>query len=274
MKIDATRYNLFWQSPEKYRLREIWKLAPKEPKAGTFASLLTYGRRRGTCFHEMLDGLYRQVDPATTVQELRDGGFGEKEIKAATAMVTAVNERYADEEVLAHEVLFESHIPDSPHSLVGRIDRIIRVDGAVFVKDYKTSKKRSKTDTGYRGGEYCRGAQVDFYLLGARALGFEPAGFIYSLVSSGDDRTGVSIAEFPTNRTSLQLKSFQRGIHQTCELIQFMKDQFGIEKPWPNLPTRFDSDYAAILGQNMYEDYMPEGFTPKREHLELMQEAK
>lgn len=39
-------------------------------KAGTFAALLTFGRRRGTCLHEFLDGRYRQVDPLVTVQEL------------------------------------------------------------------------------------------------------------------------------------------------------------------------------------------------------------
>jgi hypothetical protein len=273
MKIDATRYNLFWSNPEKYRLREIWKLAPKEPKAGTFASLLTYGRRRGTCFHEMLDGLYRKVGPSVTLQELRDGGFGEKEIKAASEMVEAVQKRYADEEVLAHEVLFESPIPDSVHSLVGRIDRIIRVDSEVRVKDYKTSKHRSKTDTAYKGSEYCRGAQVPFYLLGARALGFDPKGFTYTLVSSGSNTTGVSISEYPTSRTGLQLRAFERDVHVTCELIGFMKERFGVEKSWPNLPSRFDSDYAAILGQNMYDDYLPDGYEPKKEHLELLQDV-
>src|SRR5579859_6048874 len=65
MKIDATRYTMFWQNPEKYRLREVWKLAPKEPKPGTFASLLTYGRRRGTCFHELMDGAYPKWIPSS-----------------------------------------------------------------------------------------------------------------------------------------------------------------------------------------------------------------
>jgi len=214
------------------------------------------------------------VDPLVTLQELRDGGFGEKEIKAAQEMAAAVQERYKDEEVLAHEVLFESPIPNSPHSLVGRIDRIIRLDsGEVRVKDYKTSKHRTKTDTAYRGSEYCRGHQVPFYLLGARALGFEAQGFTYTLVSSGSNSTGVSISEFPTSRSSLQLRAFERDVHVTCELIGFMKERFGVEKPWPQLPGRFDSDYASILGCNMYDEYLPDGYEPKKEHLVLM-EAK
>lgn len=224
--------------------------------------------------HEMLDGAHRKVDPSVTLQELRDGGFGEKEICAASEMFTAVQGRYKDEEVLAHEVLFESPIPDSPHSLVGRIDRIVRDEaGEVRIKDYKTSKYRPKTDANFRGSEYCRGAQVPFYLIGARSLGFTPAGFTYVLVLSGNDRTGVQVLEYPTVRTSLQLRAFERDVHITCELIGFMKKKFGIERPWPQLPSRFDSDYASIAGTNMYEDYMPEGFQPRKEHLEIMGDA-
>lgn len=273
MKIDATRYNLFWSNPEKYRLREIWKLAPKEPRPGTFASLLTYGRRRGSCLHELRDAWYRQVPESQAVQDLRDGGFGEKEITEAQLMMAGILEKYPDEETLSHEVLFDTPIPDSPHSLVGRVDHIIRRDGETFVGDWKTSKHRTKSDFAYKGAEYCRSHQVSFYLLGARQLGFTPAGFIYRLVSCRPNRSGVEIQEFPTNRTGLQLKAFARQVHMTCELILWMKATFGIEQSWPQLPSRFDSDYASIAGTNMYEDYMPDGYEPKTEHLELMREV-
>jgi hypothetical protein len=54
-----------------------------------------------------------------------------------------------------------------------------------------------------------------------------------------------------------------------------MKHTFGITRPWPQLPERFASDYASIMGRRMYmyNDYMPEGFEPKKEHLELMMEV-
>jgi len=147
MKIDSTRYTMFWSNPEKYRLREVWKLAPKEPQPGTFASLLTYGRRRGTCLHELRDGKYRGVPVEQSIQELRDSGFGEKEIAAAQAMAAAIEEKYPNEKYLKHEVLFDAPIPGTPHSLVGRIDHILDIDGAVWVGDWKSSKKRTKTDT-------------------------------------------------------------------------------------------------------------------------------
>lgn len=273
MKIDATRYTTFWQNPEKYRLREVWKLAPKEPKPGTFASLLTYGRRRGTCFHELMDGAYRKVDPSVTRQELRDDGFGEKEINAAQDMVIAVQQRYPNEEYLAHECLFEYPIPDSPHSLVGRIDHILSRDGNIIVGDWKTSKPRSKRDITNKAAEYCRSAQVSFYLLGCRAKGleFETNQFLYRLVQSGSDPSGVHISEHPTTRTTLQLREFARGVAITCDIIEFLKWRYGIERPWPILPAPFSSDYEAIAGTRQYEGIIPEGFEPKKEHLELMQ---
>src|SRR6266478_3276850 len=124
MKIDASRYTMFWSNPERYRLREVWKLAPVEPAPGTFASLLSFGRRRGTAFHEILDGAYRQVDPLVTIQELKDGGFGDKEIEVAQRMAAGVRDTYPDEKYMAHEAVFQSDIPGSSHGMVGRIDHV------------------------------------------------------------------------------------------------------------------------------------------------------
>lgn len=273
MKIDASRYTMFWSSPEKYRLREIWKLAPVEPAAGTFASLLTFGRRRGTCMHELMDAAYRGVSEFEAIQSLKDGGFGDKEIEVAKCMAAVVRDRYASEERLAHEVLFEYPIPNTPHSLVGRIDGIHRSNGEVFVNDYKTSKYRNAKDLGYKLDEYCRGHQVPFYLLGARSLGYELKRFRYVLVSSARKGPGAQISERFTERTSLELAEFSRQVAMTCDLIQWMKDTFGVEKPWPQLPGPFDSDYAPIAGRKIYEGYTPEGYTAKKEHLELMKET-
>lgn len=265
MLIDATRYNMFWTSPEKYRLREVWKLAPVEPKAGTFASLLTYGRRRGTCFHELLDGRAKGLPVEQSVQELYDGGFGAKEVMAATRMLWAVQDLT---ETLAHEVTFKYDIPGTPHTMTGRVDSIIREYEETLILDYKTSKDRSKTDCSFKLEQYCRSAQVSFYLLGARTIGFDPAGFIYRLVVDG--KAGVRIIDRRTERTNMQLAEFARGVAMTCDIIEFMKATYGIEKAWPMLPSPFDSDYQSIAGRKMYVGYLPEGFVPKVEHLETM----
>jgi hypothetical protein len=211
---------------------------------------------------------------AEAVQSLRDGGFGDKEIDAALEMAAKVREVYPNEEYLAHEVLFEAPIPDSPHSMVGRIDSILRRGEAVLISDWKTSKYRTKTDRANKAADYCRSNQVGFYILGAQALGFKPIGFIYRLVSAGSGAasSGVQVTEHETNRTPLELKTLQRSVHQTCELITWMKATFGIENSWPSLPSLFDQDYAAITGRKMFVDYMPDGFAPKVEHLELLKE--
>ena len=274
MKIDASRYVMFWANPERYRLRELWKLVPVKPKAGTFASLLTFGRRRGTCVHELLDANYRGVGEFEAVQSLKGGGFGDKEISVALDMARSVLDRYAAERRLAHEVLFEYPIPGTAHSLVGRIDGIHEADGEVFVNDYKTSKYRPAKELGYKLDEYCRSVQVSFYLLGARQLGFECRRFRYVLVSSARKGPGAQISERFTERTDLELTEFARQVAMTCDLIEWMKQTFGIERPWPQLPSRFDSDYALIAGRKMYRDYVPEGFEPKKEHLSLMEETR
>src|SRR5690242_17580849 len=102
MKIDSSRFNAFWLNPDRYRIRECRKIQPKEPSAGTFAELLTRGRKRGTAVHEILDARYRQVHPRQILADLQAGGFDAKIIETAFAMADAI----PDEEILAHEVLF------------------------------------------------------------------------------------------------------------------------------------------------------------------------
>ena len=270
MKIDASRFTAFWSNPDKFRLREYWRLSPVEPSAGSFASLLSFGRRRGTVFHEFMDGNYRQVTAEQTVQEVKDGGFSDKEISVAKGMAEVALARYGAQEYLAHEALFEVAIPDSSHSLVGRIDSVVRVDDEVFVRDYKTSKYRTKKELTYKGAEYCRGVQVPFYLLGARSLGFEPTRFVYSLVSpSKRDNSGFQITEFSTERTAAELRQLMRSVHITCELILWLKGTFGVEQAWPVLPETFSSGYESLLGRRMYPEFIPEGYQPKIEHLPI-----
>ena len=269
MKIDSSRFNLFWSNPDRFRIREAWKLQPEEPKSGTFASLLSFGRRRGTAFHEFRDGAYRGISDFQIKEDLKNGGFSEHEISVAEYMAQCARERYPDEKYLAHEATFEYAIPNSPHSLVGRIDHIFERDGKVWVGDWKTSKYRPKRELDFKGDEYCRSTQVGFYLLGSRALGFDCRDFLYRLVHSERKGPRAEIREYPTQRTTIELNQLARSVHQTCELILWMRAEFGIEKHWPVLPEKFTSGYDTVLGRSLYEGYVPEGFEPKREHLSI-----
>lgn len=264
---------MFWSNPERYRLREIWKLAPIEPKSDSFAALLTFGRRRGTCFHELLDAAYRGVPENEAIQSLKDGGFGEREINVARQMAERVRELYPSEKYLAHESLFECDIPGSPHKLLGRIDHILERDGETIVGDWKSSKPRSKRDIASKADEYCKSVQVGFYLLGARQLGFDCQRFLYRLVQSGTETARVQVTEHWTQRTSLELKGLLRSVAQTCDLIEWMTNKFGTQLAWPQVPEKFSTGYEAIAGKPCYHNYIPDGFTEKKEHLENMKEA-
>jgi len=271
MKIDSSRFNMFWQNPDRFRIREAWKLSPEEPAAGSFASLLSFGRRRGTAFHEIRDAQYRGVSEFEAVEDLKNGGFSVKEIEVAKVMAACVRERYPDEKYLAHEVAFEYPIPGSPHSLVGRIDHIFERDGELWVGDWKTSKYRSKRDLDFKGAEYCKSTQPGFYILGAKSLGFDTRRFLYRLVHSQRENTRAEVREYPTERTSLELQQLARSVHMTCELILWMRDTFGIEKHWPVLPEKFNTGYESLLGKSLYEGYVPDGFQSKQEHLSIAQ---
>lgn len=274
MKIDASRYTLFWQNPERYRIRECWKLAPKEPSAGTFASLLTFGRRRGTCFHELRDAQFRGISRAQAIQELKDGGFGDKEIEVASRMADFANDQYLDEKYLAHEVFFEKPIEGTLHSMVGRIDGIVESpDGEVYITDWKTSKYRPKDELARKGESYCRGHQVGFYLVGSRHLGLTPTRFEYRLVSNQRKGDGVSISRFNTERTPRQLRQLEADVALTCDLILWLKKTKGLESPWPSMPETFKTGYEELEGSKLYQDWIPDGFEPKIEHLPVSMEV-
>lgn len=281
MKIDPTRYRMFWQNPERYRMREARKLSPVEPKAGTFASLLSYGRRRGTCYHEFRDGDYRQVPTAEVAESLRSGGgFEEKEIEAGSRMAAAVKARYGDWKVLANEMEFEYPIPDSPHSIVGRIDHIIdRGDNFVFIGDYKTSKPRTKKEMNRKIDEYAADCQVDAYYLGARQKRFDPHGFLFRIIVDHGPDKPVEIIERETGRTGLELKQFARGVAMTCDLIEYLTKTYGTERPWPHLPNwpcLGDKTFCGFKNEcckYQATGYIPEGFQPAIEHLAILRDG-
>src|SRR5579862_9675753 len=59
MKLDFSRYSAYVANPERYRLRYQLNLAPENDDVPTF---MNYGRRRGTCTHEILDMLAQDFD--------------------------------------------------------------------------------------------------------------------------------------------------------------------------------------------------------------------
>lgn len=253
MFIDATRYRAFWSSPEAYRLRYIWNLTPTMPEIG-MERLLLRGRQRGSAFHDLMDK-----------KEIGNPTYNSEEIAAAREMVSIVHEKYPYEVPLAQEVEFEYPIPDSPHKMVGRIDHILDRCGVIIVGDWKTCGKTTKKELASRIEAYRADPQVSFYMVGARTLGYKPEFFLHRIVQK------YKIHEVQSFRTDLELKKFARNVHQTCCIIESMKEKFGVELSWPSLHTKYKSGYAAIEGTGMYVGYTPEGFLPRKEHLSTME---
>lgn len=274
MKIDASRYTMFWANPDRYRLRECWKLAPVEPAPDSFAALLTYGRRRGSAFHDLRDAKHKGLDSDVTKEYLK-GLYGENPVEAAARMVDVVDSTFGHERYLVHEAVFEYPIPGSAHILTGRLDHVLERDGEAVIGDWKTTKHRTKKDYARLVESYVNSPQVGFYLLGARTLGIEARRFMYRVVQDGPAGKSPrvpTVREHPATRSSLDLRGLLRSVQQTCELIEFLKLSVGPQDPWPVLPEPFDRGYGTMLGRRMYEGYMPDGFTEKVEHLETMME--
>jgi hypothetical protein len=262
VKIDATRYKLFLTNPEEYRLREIWGHVPTN--RNDVASFVTAGRRRGTAFHELTDG--------KTAEELAHLGEGPVE---TAVMMHEVNQEYSkDTRVIWTEREFDVQLPDSPHSIVGRIDSLVERDGEQYIRDYKTTKNRTKEDMQRYRDELYQSPQVDFYLLGIT----EPVTkFVYQLLwKKPNDK--IEIAELEVHRQPYELLAFQRSVHIVCETISFWKREFGTAEPWPRavrLPVSPDFySYSSIYQRRMYEGAELEGFEKRVEHLEILREGQ
>lgn len=268
MKIDASRYKLFLTNPEEYRIREIYGHTPTARM--DVSNLLTTGRRRGTAFHELTDG--------KDVSELEH--LGEGAVKTAQMMHEANEEYSRDTEVIWKEKEFDVAIPDSPHRMVGRVDSLVkRGERGPFIRDFKTTKYRTKEEMQRYRDELSQSPQVDFYLIGID----EPVSeFVYQILWKKPATTTkpaeIQISELEVRRQPYELRAMQRSVHIVCETILFWESQFGTEDPWPRaikLPVSPDMyPYSPIYQRPMYEGAEIDGFEQRVEHLESMKESR
>ena len=162
MKIDATRYKLFLTNPEEFRIKYLWNIAA-DSGTGQHA-LITFGRRRGSAFHDLLDGV-------RDAQLLSDK-YGKDAYERALLLFEAdqmYSARLLDEVVWREKEfckrLFQAYRESTDHYIVGRIDTLMHRFNEEFLLDYKTTKKRTKADMQNYRNALAQSPQVDFYML-------------------------------------------------------------------------------------------------------------
>ena len=265
MLIDSSRYKMFRTNPDEYRLRECWNLVPDQ--ATGLLNLQSFGRRRGTAFHDLTDG-------NTPGEEL-----GESAITTAEAM-HAANQKFDEGrgiQVLWREQEFNIEIPGSEHHMVGRVDQMVREDESEpYILDFKTSKHRTKGEFQGFASELRQSPQVDFYLLAHP----EARRMVYRVLSkkpktSTKTEPTIEIFEIECTRAKWQLEAFAYGVHMVCETIGFWKERFGVEKPWPRavvLPVAPENyGYREdIYQRSVFTNEGLEGYKARVEHLEVM----
>lgn len=240
-------------------MKYLWNLQADSGK-GSHA-LITFGRRRGSAFHDLLDGV-------------RDG-LEEKYGADATAVAREMfeaNEQYSGrllDEIVWREKEFCKNIPGSEHQMVGRVDTMVRRWDEEFILDYKTTKHRTKADMQNYRNAHAQSPQVDFYMMatGKRKFVFR---FIWR-----DTKKRVQIAELEVRRAEWELKAFAQGVVMVADTIEHWIQKYGIEKPWPRATTLAvapeNYQYAPIYQRTIYDgmQHNLEGFHTRVEHLSL-----
>ena len=174
MRISYSKYTAFVGNPERYRLHYELGLTPEDDDTPTRMNM---GRRRGSCFHAIYEGV-----PRPTLV----GKFGGELVKRAEDMAAVVS----DLGELSHiEQEFEIPILDGKHSINGRIDHGFVADGSFRLGDFKTTKgSRTKKELQEYYGELETSPQSHFYLHAARVLGFPTELFTYHVVLDRKDK--------------------------------------------------------------------------------------
>ena len=167
-------------------------------------------------------------------------------------------------------------IEGSPHSIVGRLDEIVEWNGGLWVGEAKTANMKEtlpKLQERWRTNK-----QADFVLIGAAHLGYAVEGV---LVRAIVEKHPPIILPVVVKRTSAELDRHRLAVHQTAELIEFMRASFGIDQPWPHLTGQWP---CAVAGKCAYENLCGkvcgqwdtaemEKFKRREEHLELLKGA-
>lgn len=169
----------------------------------------------GRCIHMALDAWYedKDVDKAKSIfdtQFIEDPDDTKRTKKVAFKILELYHEQYRDQPIqaLSTELVFKFKLTDTI-AYMGRMDKVISWDKAIYVMDHKTTS--GLTIEFFNNAE--PNAQYDGYIMAARQLGFTKCGGVVTdaiLVAKGileaSTRSKLTpLARHISTRTDVQL---------------------------------------------------------------------
>ncbi len=280
MKLDSTRFRAWRDCPENFKLRYLLNFAGKAEKEAL---------SKGSALHEYMDASVKGEDWNLTTERLVAGGISAKYAEIGRILASELVEKYPASAALISEREFEYRIPGSPHSMIGKIDRIVLVPGYTDkfrVLDWKSkgnNRGRQFMEIGKRRNEDL--IQAQFYAIGAKTWGY-PISEFHFITACQSTPIAVWETEVPDDEiTDYKLELVARDVHIACETIQSWITAYGIEEPWPHnrltMPCKVIETQGSeviycemqhICQQTHKIGCIPEGFQLREEHLDLLKE--
>lgn len=163
---DYTALSTFLRCRKRYYWRFVRDLVGKAPQTAP-----EFGR----CIHKALDIWFTTHDQAKTISTfntlfVENPADEKRTIRVGEKLLSLYMDKYDHEgfKVIKSEIPFAAPVRAGGFTLIGRIDKIIDWDGAVYVMDHKTTSR-----LGYEFFYKIKpNMQFDGYIWAARQLGF------------------------------------------------------------------------------------------------------
>jgi len=208
--------NAFRNCPQKYKLRYVDNLAPRErAEALAFGSVIHEALQRWYLLSNGDPRLFKVLDQVDAQFPARQSNPTQRKYwHLARAILGAYAARYADEEfeVVALEKEFHAELRDPksgrPHPtirIVGKADGIVRVGKELYLLEHKTA---SSLDGNYLD-KLWTDTQIALYCHYLRQSGFPIVGVIYNVLLKArlEPRQGETEEEFQLRREALAAKN-------------------------------------------------------------------
>lgn len=225
MKLSPSSYDAFWACPEKYRLSRL--IQP----AATAAPL-----RQGVAFHALLEASRNGWD-ATRLSAMLAGAStpsGETlsvtaaEAEDVSAWFQAWVDRFPPMQSVAVERWFEVPLLGGRHTLLGRLDTVVRsAEQTLWVHEIKTDSSPSEDKAQL---EWPRRMQLRAEVAGARSLGFDVAGVVLDLIGK---KGSHKIIRVPLRFTPAEVDAALFDMATTANLIEWLRAELP-DGPWPH----------------------------------------